>query len=537
MVIALRNATASGFQSAGACSERKETHTCSLRCEEGSQAWCEEQSDKTVHVTIGDESFNLGVISVTESAEVGFSTLKQPEPPEGKRRVMLTFISRASQCPVFINFLENGRPSASLATVILHRGQAELMRSFTGHRFQITADRSESFAGQDELCASSRNHILKADQFSRSRDYKAAFVALDKARAASNCVYATLDNTLRLGNNSHAGFSAQKLWNEAQQWRHLVEQSKLDVRPWVQNAEVLERVVRQLQSSRMDKDLYALQSLERGPLQALIAAEDRKLIRELINSCTVAGSEAPSFSGRRVLASVNATRVRHEFWTQGVAVLDQVLTDEALMELRRYLLEEACYGRVRPNYVEASPPTFQSVIVRRLAEDLEMAFPDIFKHSTFKRWWAFKQVDLNGTKQGVATDGVILHSDEAMTSFNLWVTPDDACEHGGGLNIWRVMPGEATKFAKYNNMQWQEKERHAVMKHEKVAVNYRANRAVLFMSELFHETQPYVFKSGYTNGRLNVAMLWGTKQKPGTLFNLRPTEFTNASWIPEVDIQ
>jgi len=43
-------------------------------------------------------------------------------------------------------------------------------------------------------------------------------------------------------------------------------------------------------------------------------------------------------------------------------------------------------------------------------------------------------------------------------------------------------------------------------------VPYRANRAVIFDSDLFHETDVIRFKPGYENRRINVTLLFGRRQ-------------------------
>ena len=45
---------------------------------------------------------------------------------------------------------------------------------------------------------------------------------------------------------------------------------------------------------------------------------------------------------------------------------------------------------------------------------------------------------------------------------------------------------------------------------KKVKIPYRANRAVVFDSSLFHESDGFRFKPGYENRRVNVTMLYGT---------------------------
>ena len=46
-----------------------------------------------------------------------------------------------------------------------------------------------------------------------------------------------------------------------------------------------------------------------------------------------------------------------------------------------------------------------------------------------------------------------------------------------------------------------------------ITVPYRENRAVIFDSDLFHETDKIEFKDGYQNRRINVTMLYGRRSK------------------------
>ena len=44
------------------------------------------------------------------------------------------------------------------------------------------------------------------------------------------------------------------------------------------------------------------------------------------------------------------------------------------------------------------------------------------------------------------------------------------------------------------------------------SIVYKGNRAVIFNSNLFHETDSYEFKEGYENRRINVTMLFGDRR-------------------------
>ncbi len=46
-----------------------------------------------------------------------------------------------------------------------------------------------------------------------------------------------------------------------------------------------------------------------------------------------------------------------------------------------------------------------------------------------------------------------------------------------------------------------------------IKIPYRANRAVVFNSDLFHETDDIAFKEGLTNRRINITLLYGHRHR------------------------
>ena len=46
-------------------------------------------------------------------------------------------------------------------------------------------------------------------------------------------------------------------------------------------------------------------------------------------------------------------------------------------------------------------------------------------------------------------------------------------------------------------------------------LQHKPNRAVIFDSALFHQTDKYRFKKGYTKGRINLTLLFGEMQQQG----------------------
>lgn len=48
-----------------------------------------------------------------------------------------------------------------------------------------------------------------------------------------------------------------------------------------------------------------------------------------------------------------------------------------------------------------------------------------------------------------------------------------------------------------------------------VTVKHKPNRAVIFDSALFHQSDTYKFHRGYTKGRINLTLLYGHMRKGG----------------------
>ena len=49
-----------------------------------------------------------------------------------------------------------------------------------------------------------------------------------------------------------------------------------------------------------------------------------------------------------------------------------------------------------------------------------------------------------------------------------------------------------------------------------ITIPYRCNRAVIFDSDLFHETDVISFAEGYENRRINVTLLYGRREHGAT---------------------
>jgi tetratricopeptide (TPR) repeat protein len=191
-----------------------------------------------------------------------------------------------------------------------------------------------------------------------------------------------------------------------------------------------------------------------------------------------------------------------------IVVIDNLLTDEALEKLRRYCLDSAVWRKAYDGgYLGAFPEHgFAPPLLAQIAEELRAVYPAIIQDFPLLHFWAFKyDSSLRGIKK---------HADFAAVNVNFWITPDEANldpDHGG-LVVWDVAAPLDWDFAKYNAAEQDILSFLAREKAKPVTIPYRANRAVIFDSDLFHETDVIRFKPGYENRRINVTLLFGRRQ-------------------------
>ena len=188
-----------------------------------------------------------------------------------------------------------------------------------------------------------------------------------------------------------------------------------------------------------------------------------------------------------------------------IVVIDNLLTPEALTALRRLCHGSTFWRSSFPNgYLGAVPQDgFAAPLLAQISEELAATYSAIFAGHPLLQLWAFKYDS--------SLKGINLHADFAAVNVNFWITPDSANrdpDHGG-LVIWDKAAPLGWDFAKYNN---DETAMRAFLRDagaEAVTVPYRANRAVIFDSDLFHETDRIQFQDGYENRRINVTFLYG----------------------------
>ena len=220
---------------------------------------------------------------------------------------------------------------------------------------------------------------------------------------------------------------------------------------------------------------------------------------------------APAVPGSSINENLNTAEITRRYQNDGhgLTYFDELLNAEALQSLRRYLLESTIWfdfkhisGHVAA-YLESG---LSCPLILQIAEDLCRSFPDIFKKHALTQIWAFKNV---GRQQRID-----IHVDDAAVSVNFWITPDCANrdpEHGGVIVYDFEAPPE-WRLNKYDQDIQRLRETMAQSDADRVIIPYRQNRAILFNSDLYHESDEAHFGTGYENHRINMTFLYGSRR-------------------------
>lgn len=191
-----------------------------------------------------------------------------------------------------------------------------------------------------------------------------------------------------------------------------------------------------------------------------------------------------------------------------VLVIDDLLSTDAFTAIRDFCLNSVIWRKSYANgYLGAIPETgFACPLLAQIAEELRHTYDGIFRHHPLRYFWAFNCAGHH--------KGVNIHADFAAVNVNFWITPDASNldpDHGG-LVIWDVAAPLDWDFARYNNDENAIRKFLADQGARSIRVPYKANRAVFFDSDLFHETDTINFKDGYNDRRINVTMLFGRRR-------------------------
>ena len=211
----------------------------------------------------------------------------------------------------------------------------------------------------------------------------------------------------------------------------------------------------------------------------------------------------------RAVNAANAERAQAQWQSSRprIVVIDNVLTTDALEKLRRFCWNSTVWHRpYEKGYLGAMPEQgFACPLLAQIADELRETFPGIIRDHPLRKLWAFKYDS--------RMHGIGIHADQAAVNVNFWIAPDKANRNqdSGGMLIWDVAAPQEWDIETYNGDERAVRAFLARTGAKPLKIPHRANRAVIFDSDLFHETDSIDFHPGYLNRRINVTMLYGRR--------------------------
>ena len=190
-----------------------------------------------------------------------------------------------------------------------------------------------------------------------------------------------------------------------------------------------------------------------------------------------------------------------------IIYIDDFLSEQAIEEMRKFCLLSKIWIEERRNkYLGSfSDKGFMSKLHLQVAIELKNKLPRLFGKHRLGRFWGFKYDSSLGK-------GINIHADFALVNLNFWITPNQFNNtSAGGLKVYDTPAPEEWTFKKYNV---NAEEIYKLLKKNKANcknIPYKFNRAVLFNSDYFHETDQIDFKDEYEGRRLNVTYLFGDR--------------------------
>ena len=195
-----------------------------------------------------------------------------------------------------------------------------------------------------------------------------------------------------------------------------------------------------------------------------------------------------------------------------IVVIDDLLTPDALAQLRKFCLEATVFKKsFTPGYLNSLLyDGFATPLTLQLAQELRTRLPRIFGPNKLHVAW--------GIKYDSSLRGIPLHADFAAVNVNFWITPDEANldPASGGLILWDKESPPDWPFAEYNIAGERVRKFLKESGAKAIRVPHRANRAVVFNSALFHETDDIHFRDAYEDRRINITLLYGRKLRATT---------------------
>jgi tetratricopeptide (TPR) repeat protein len=258
----------------------------------------------------------------------------------------------------------------------------------------------------------------------------------------------------------------------------------------------------------LDTGTALLQQLKDPSPAAVVRASATELSRMQAFLCTPWVHAMPP-ALPDVLNPANDWRALEEAYLAGtpeILAIDHFLAEPALRAFQDFAhASRVWHGEYANSYLGAfANRGFNSPLHLQLARELRQRMPRVFKDYLLTQLWGFKY-------EPAVTRGINVHADFAKVNLNFWIAPSEhnLDPESGGLKVYDVPAPADWTFEQYNadsTLIYDFLQRHGA---GCVTVPHRCNRAVLFNSALFHETDTIRFVDRYEARRVNMTYLFG----------------------------
>jgi len=189
-----------------------------------------------------------------------------------------------------------------------------------------------------------------------------------------------------------------------------------------------------------------------------------------------------------------------------IIFIDDFLSAEALEWLIKYsLLSKVWLKEYKLCYLGAFANNgFMSEIHLNIVKELRTKLPNIIGDLNLEQMWGFKYDSKLGK-------GINVHADFARINLNFWITPDkfNLNTNTGGMKIYTHPAPSDWNPLDYNTNSNLIYDYLKANNSGSITIPYKQNRAVLFNSALFHETDEINFVDEYEGRRVNITYLFG----------------------------
>lgn len=296
-------------------------------------------------------------------------------------------------------------------------------------------------------------------------------------------------------NDPDWGCSRLKLMHDIEQFEHLRARGRLspDFDP------VIADYQRALEDPVLPEDPYAMVALDPARYPLLAATWKRPL--------HVTDPEPPPGALINPDLDWGAIEASYLDAQPNMVTIDGLLTPAALSAIRQWCLENTVWNDPKGGYLGAYlQDGFSSRLLLQTALELAARMPRVIGQRRLGMMWGYKYDSRYA--------GIGVHADVAAVNVNFWITPDEANldPDSGGLVVHSHDAPSDWGFRRFNAGHQEIYRYLERVGSRAVRVPHRTNRALLFDSDLFHETDAFRFKPGYENRRINITMLFGARE-------------------------